>query len=112
MTSLPESDTCIRETEYVSGKQTSQDHWKPEPLRGGDNLAGGFAEMQSGLLGGWADFPVRAQEGGGEAGSRRRKGTARTTVRGLYNFDRIRGQVARISTSARFMFIAMAMNCR
>jgi hypothetical protein len=72
----------------------------------------GSPKCNQGFLEGWADFPVRAQEGGGEAGSRRRKGTARTTVRGLYNFDRIRGQVARISTSARFMFIAMAMNCR
>jgi hypothetical protein len=39
--------TCICSTDYVSNKQTSQDHRKPDPLGGADNLAGAFAEKSN-----------------------------------------------------------------
>jgi hypothetical protein len=57
MTFFSERDTCLSQTEYVSSKQMSQDHWKPKPLGGGDNLACGFAEKcNQGFLKGWVDF--------------------------------------------------------
>jgi hypothetical protein len=44
MTSFPESDSCLRQTESVSRKQTSQVHWKAGPLGGDDNYARESAE--------------------------------------------------------------------